>query len=124
MPTGRPSQYKPEYCEQVIEYAKQGMGPAEIADKFDVDRSTMLKWGDVHEQFFTALTRASTAAQAWWERAGREGMTADKFNAAVWKKTMEARFRDDYTERREIEQSGTINVALVRFSEIADSDSE
>jgi hypothetical protein len=29
------------------------------------------------------------------------GMEAPGFNAAVWKKSVEARFRDDYTERQE-----------------------
>ena len=117
MATGRPSQFKPEYCKQVVKYAGQGMSLTEIADKFDVSRTTLDNWAEQHDEFLEALTRATTAAQAWWERAGREGMIADKFNAAVWKKTMEARFRDDYTERREIDHSGKLTVEIVQFSD-------
>jgi len=47
------------------------------------------------------MTRAKTHEQAWWERAGKAGMVADKFNAAVWTKSVSARFRDDYCEKRE-----------------------
>ena len=33
-------------------------------------------------------------------------MRAEKFNALVWKTSMQARFRDDYTERKINEVSG------------------
>ena len=100
-PGGRPSKYDPAYCERVIMLGKSGWSRAEMADDLDVDRQTLNNWADAHEEFLAALSRADTAAQAWWEREGRDGMKADKFNAAVWKKTVEARFRDDYTERTE-----------------------
>jgi hypothetical protein len=100
-PVGRPSLYRPEYCEAVIKLGKEGCSPAEIASHFDVDRVTLLGWADAHEEFSTALTRAKVHEQAWWERAGKAGMVADKFNAAVWTKSVSARFREDYTEKRD-----------------------
>lgn len=106
MPGGRPSKYDPAYCDQVVEMAKQGMGPAEYAAAFDVCRQTIDNWKDTQPEFLDALTRAKAQEQAWWERTGREGMFLDRFNAPVWKKSVEARFRDDYTERRETELSG------------------
>jgi hypothetical protein len=36
------------------------------------------------------------------EREGRLGLSADKFNSALWAKQMSARHRDEYTERREV----------------------
>ena len=100
-PVGRPSLYRPEYCEKVIELGKEGCSPAEIASHFDVDRVTLRNWADDNPEFFTALTRAKIHEQAWWERAGKAGMIADKFNAAVWTKSVSARFREDYTEKRD-----------------------
>jgi hypothetical protein len=100
-PIGRPSLYRPEYCEAVIKLGKQGCSPAEIASEFDVDRATLIRWGEEHEDFRTALTRAKIHEQAWWERAGKAGMVADKFNAAVWAKSVSARFKSDYSEKRE-----------------------
>jgi hypothetical protein len=100
-PVGRPSLYRPEYCEAVIELGRKGCSPAEIASELDVDRATMLGWADQHEEFSTALIRAKTHEQAWWEKAGKSGMVADKFNAQVWTKSVTARFREDYTEKRD-----------------------
>jgi transposase len=49
---------------------------------------------------------AKAMEQDWWETKGAEGMAADKFNALVWKTSMQARFREDYTEKRINEHSG------------------
>lgn len=50
--------------------------------------------------------RAKIHEQAWWERAGKAGMIADRFNATVWAKSVSARFKDDYSERREVTGAG------------------
>ncbi|MCF6233347.1 MAG: hypothetical protein L3J36_09670 [Rhodobacteraceae bacterium] len=62
----------------------------------------MDEWDAKYPEFSEALTRARQKAQAWFERAGREGLTADRFNSALWSKQMSARHRDEYSERREI----------------------
>ena len=102
MAGGRPSTYKQEYCEQVVELGKQGKSQVQIAVALQVSRSTMQSWADQHLEFSAALMRAKECEQDWWENAGQTGLTADKFNATVWSKSMQARFRDDYTERREV----------------------
>lgn len=105
-PVGRPSKYKPEYCEKIMDIAKTGAGMVEWALACDVDRVTLYDWAEKHEDFSTALTRAKMLEQAWWETTGRDNLNADRFNALVWKTTMQARFRDDYTERKVTEVSG------------------
>lgn len=101
-PGGRPTDYKPEYCDQVVELGKIGFSPAQIAAHFDVARDTLNNWAEAHPEFLAASNRAKVHAQAWWEAKGMDGMEKPGFNAAVWKKSMEARFREDYTERQEI----------------------
>lgn len=105
-PVGRPSKYKPEYCERVIELAKEGRGWADYAAEFEIDRTTLYDWAESHEEFSTALSRAKVLEQKWWEEQGRSGMFLDKFNALVWKTSVQARFRDDYTERKVQEVTG------------------
>jgi hypothetical protein len=39
---------------------------------------------------------------------GMIGLVSEKFNAGVWSKSMSARFRDEYVERRQTEIAGTI----------------
>lgn len=103
-PVGRPSTYDPAYCSQVEELGLQGKSPAQISAIIGVPRSTMQLWGEKHPEFLAALKRAKELEQAWWEEAGqRMALMGGQFsNAAVWKKSMEARFRDKYTERREL----------------------
>jgi len=101
VPAGRPTDYDPAYCERVIELGKAGKSKAQMAAAFDVSRQTIDNWAEANPDFLEALTRAMAHCQAWWEDKGMSGLDAPVFNAAVWKKSMEARFRDDYTERQE-----------------------
>lgn len=114
MPAGRPTSYRQEYCEQVIALGKEGKSKAQMAARFDVSRQTIDNWADEFPEFLEALSRAMAHAQDWWENAGQEGMFLGRsgFNDAVWKKSMEARFRDDYTEKQEIKHSGDADAPL------------
>lgn len=98
----RPTLYKPEYCDEVVELGKAGKSFAQMASAFDVSRQTIDNWATAHPEFLEALNRATAHCQAWWEDTGMSGMMSPGFNAAVWKKSVEARFRDDYTERKEV----------------------
>jgi len=100
--SGRPSKYDPAFCASIIEMAKEGKGPAEWAAAFDVSKQTVYTWKDVHPEFLDAWTRANTHLQAWWENAGRSGMASDRFNATVWQKNMNCRFRDDWRDQSDV----------------------
>jgi hypothetical protein len=98
---GRPSKYDPAYCDQVIELGKQGMSVVEIACELGVHRETIEKnWPENYPDFSEAFARARDESQAWWEKAGREGLTKDKFNAQVWSRSMSARFPKDWRETK------------------------
>jgi hypothetical protein len=105
-PVGRPSKYKPEYCERVIAMAKEGKGWANYAAEFEVDRASLYDWAASHEDFSTALMRAKVLEQQWWEDQARENLKSREFNANLWIKSAQARFRDDYTERKETAVTG------------------
>lgn len=102
MGAGRPTKYDPAFCERVIELGKEGKSFTQIAVALGFSKATLMGWSNAHLEFSTALTRAKECEQAWWEQKGMDGLTADKFNSAVWSKSMSARFREDYTERREL----------------------
>ena len=105
-PVGRPSKYKPEFCEAVIEMAQQGKGWSNYAAAFEVDRPTLYDWAAAHEDFRHALTRAKVLEQQWWEDQARENLKTREFNANLWIRSAQARFRDDYTERKETAVTG------------------
>lgn len=101
-PRGRPSLYKPEYCEAVLEMGAEGKSITQMAATLGFDKSTLLDWKAAHEDFASALTRATALSQKWWEDRGQMGLGDRNFNAALWMKIVASRFRDDYTDRKEI----------------------
>ena len=105
-PVGRPSKYKPEYCERIIELGKQGYSHAELAADLEVDKHSMYRWAEQHEEFRTALHAAKTYEQAWFEREARSNMKNRDFNANLWYRSAASRFREDYTERKETAVTG------------------
>lgn len=127
MPAGRPSKYPKgkaldRLIDDILDLAKQGKSLVQISARVDIPRSTLLLWGDEHPEFLTALTRAKELEQAWWEDVGQQ----DKLNGlhpVAWKKSVEARFRKDYTEARDVNLGGQegnpVNVQ-VTFSDKAD----
>jgi len=96
-----------------MDIGAQGGWLSEMAEACDVARSTMDEWAANHPEFSEALTRAKQKAQVWFEIKGREGLTADKFNAPLWQKQMSARHRDEYTEKVQTELSGKIQTEEV-----------
>ncbi|KAB7765392.1 hypothetical protein [Xanthomonas sp. LMG 12461] len=105
MPAGRPTDYRPEYCQKVIELGKQGKSIVQMACELDVVKSTLYVWEETYPEFSDAFTRARQWSQYWWESQGQCGLTADKFNASLWSRSMAARFPDDYQERKGVELS-------------------
>lgn len=103
---GRPTKYKPQFCDLIIEIGEQGGWLCEMAEACDVVRSTMDEWASSHPEFSEALTRAKQKAQAWFEKSGRTGLYADRFNASLWSKQMAARHPTEYSEKQRLEHSG------------------
>lgn len=123
MPAGRPTRYSLDMCDKVIEIGKEGGSMVAMAVGLGITRQTMYTWMQMHPEFLDSVTRAREEAQVWWEQQGKIGLFADKFNAMVWKKTVEARFPDDYrsSDRLDIGAAGesmTEEDRLRRINEI------
>lgn len=103
---GRPTEYKPEYCERVIQWGEAGKSKTWMAAKLGVCKRTMQLWEKAHPDFLAALERAKALEQMWWEDSGQDGMTSDKFNSGVWSRSMAARFPDDWRETSRRENTG------------------
>lgn len=115
MPAGRPTDYKAEYCERVIELGKLGYSHAMIASELGVARNTLYNWQNEIPEFLSAITHARDEAQAWFERKGMIGLDAQGFNASLWAKQVSCRFPDDYTDKSKQEQ--TIKITSVAWDE-------
>ena len=102
----RPTDYRPEYCDQVIAWGEEGKSVTWMAAKLDVSRECVYEWSRVHPEFSDALTRARAKAQAVWEDMGQNGITSPMFNGSVWAKSMAARFPEDWRENKGVELTG------------------
>lgn len=98
MSGGRPTDYKPDFCERVVGLGKEGKSRVEIAYELGVVRTTLANWEQAHPEFLVAMTRAKEAEQVWWERKGRDNLQSAVFQASMWSRSMGARFPNDWRE--------------------------
>ena len=71
----RPSKYKEEYCEGIMEYFRNEEIPffEEYADSIDVHVDTLHEWASVHQEFSEAKKRAKQIQKAKWMKGGLTG---------------------------------------------------
>lgn len=55
MPAGRPSAYKPEYGEEIIQLMAAGLSLTAAAAELGFHRDTVYQWAETHEEFSDAL---------------------------------------------------------------------
>jgi len=118
---GRPTKYSPEFCEEIIKLGEEGKSIAQMASHFDVDKASIYRWSEEHEDFRTALARARAHAQTWWENAAQENVGNKNFNAQIWLKSVASRFREDYTDKQVTELSGPNGTPLQVQSQVIDA---
>ncbi len=64
MGVGRPSEYKPEYTEQVEKICKLGATDNDLADFFEVTEQTINNWKNDFPEFFESIKRGKTLADS------------------------------------------------------------
>lgn len=102
----RPTEYRPEFCDQVIAWGEEGKSVTWMAAQLDVSKQTVHNWAAANPEFLDALMRAKTKAQAYWEDMGQDGIKSPMFNGSVYAKSMAARFPEDWRENKGVELTG------------------
>jgi hypothetical protein len=103
---GRPTDYAPELCEAVVELGREGKSRLQIAATLGKAKSTLQVWEDKYPAFAEAMALAKELEQAWWEDMGQKGLKMGKnFNATAFIFQMKNRFRSDYRDTHEIENT-------------------
>jgi len=93
MKMGRPTKYKEEYCQEIIDFMKQGYSKEAFAGHIGISKQQIYRWRVKHKEFRTAIKRAETACQEFWEELGIQLVLAGQGNATAWIFNMKNRFR-------------------------------
>lgn len=107
---GRPTDYRPEFCERVIELGSEGKSHAQIAAALGCSRRVLYDWQAAHPEFLHAIMEARDLAQAWFENIAQNNLLSPTpgFSASLWAKAVSCRFADDYTDKSKQEITATI----------------
>lgn len=111
---GRPSTYKPTYCDLVIEHMSDGASLTSFAAEIGVARSTINEWMDANPEFSEAVKIAKGKCAAWWEKLGRTNAMTGNGNATLVIFGLKNMAADDWREKVEqkIEQETTMKVVI------------
>lgn len=102
---GRPTDYRPEYCQMLIDHMKQGNSFESFGAVADCAESTLYVWRDANPEFSEAYKRGSAYSRKFWEDLGIVGTVEGKnFNATTWIFNMKNRFK--WTDRQDITTDG------------------
>lgn len=109
--------YKPEYDDLLIKHMSKGMSFASFGGVVNVGRQTLFDWVKAHPSFAAAYNTAKEKAFLFYERilsakvSGQdiEGFDPKKSDTACLIFALKTRFRDQYTEAREINVSGSLH---------------
>jgi hypothetical protein len=102
---GRPSDFKEEHCELLIEHMRNGLSFESFAGVAGCCRKTIYNWLEQHPQFLHAKSVGTGLSAIFWEKAGIDGTLGkiDGFSASTWIFNMKNRFR--WADRSETELS-------------------
>lgn len=88
----RPSKYKEEYKDQVIELMKEGCSISEICLELDICRQTFYNWCDENKEFLDTKKKGEGFSEGWWMKQGRKNLQNKEFNYTGWYMNMKNRF--------------------------------
>ena len=111
---GRPSTYKPTYCDLVIEHMTEGASLTSFAAEIGVARSTINEWMEHHKEFSEAVNTGKAKCAAWWEKVARTNAVNGTGNATLTVFGLKNMGQDDWRDKTEskVEQDTTMRVVI------------
>lgn len=108
MPAGRPSQYKPEYCDKLVDLMAEGLSLTAAMAELGHTRQTAHDWKAAHEEFSYAIALGHAKRSLKLEKLGiaaGSGPQVTYVLAALKNCNM-----DDFRDKKEIEHSGGVQI--------------
>ena len=121
-PTGRPSKYKPEYDQMLIDHMASGLSFESFAGLIHVCDDTLREWEKVHPSFSASKKIGFARNRLWWEQMGNAHIThtdskfesTPKLNSTVFIFNMKNRFPKEWRDRTEVKSTVKIDSEAIR----------
>ena len=117
MPAGRPSKYRPEFCEKFIELCKKGLSRRAFCAEMGIATDTFYRWVKENKEFSDAYKVGEAAAAAFYEKAMLSGALGQikGFNVMAMTFLMKNRYPEDFRDRQDVEISGKANAEPIHI---------
>lgn len=102
-PIGRPTLYKPEYCQLLIDHMEQGYTFESFAGIVNVDRDTIYEWRNAHKDFSDSQKTGRSKQLYANEKLIRDIAKFGEGNATAAIFILKNCHPKDWRDRREIE---------------------
>lgn len=89
---GRPTDYRPEYCELLVEHMTVGKSFESFAGKINSTFKTLYTWLKKHPDFLQAKEMGESKGLTLLEDMGLAGASGQKINYQFWQMIMKVRF--------------------------------
>lgn len=118
VPFGRPSKYRPEYCELLVQHMRQGLSFESFGAEVYAHKETLYQWVKRYPDFHDAKKMGTEFCRSFWERMGVAGAAGkiEGFNNATWIYNMKCRFSKEWRDIQQIQHTQAEPVIIKRLN--------
>lgn len=106
MPTGRPTDYKQAYCNEVKDHLAEGFTLASWAGTIGICRATAYNWSHNNPDFLDAIKIGRAKGQLVWEKRLANQALTNAGNTASIIFAMKNLYQDDWADKIVNEHTG------------------
>ena len=100
--------YRDDYCDEVVDFLKDGRSLAAFGGHIGVSRETLYRWMRTQPEFAEAVKRAQAKSILWWELRILDLAQTGQGNAAAITFGLKNRAPEDWRDKTHTELSGTV----------------
>lgn len=104
---GRPSEYRPEYCDRVVEIMSMGLSLTAAMGVLGFARSTAYEWQEKYPAFSDAVKLGQSRRQMFLELKLMEAPSGAQATGAIF--ALKNTGTGDWRDKQEVEHSGAID---------------
>lgn len=108
---GRPTDFKPEYGDRILELMTEGLSLAAAAAEIDVHRQRVYEWLEKHPEFADTVRLAQAKRQNFLERRLLKADVGPVVTSTIF--ALKNAGPEDWREKQEVQHSGGVRMVAV-----------